>query len=68
MKQEKVIDAIIKIKSIIKYDTGIPNTSPWIPKNGIMTIIGTSIILKIVNLFAKFIFSKPFLLLLIANL
>lgn len=49
-----VMEAIIKITSIIKNVMGIPNISPCILKNGIINIINTKIILKIVNLFAKF--------------
>ena len=49
-----VMEAIIKITSIIKNVMGIPNRSPCILKNGIINIINTKIILKIVNLFAKF--------------
>ena len=56
-----VIEAIIKIKSINNHVIGILNISPSILKNGIITIIGTNIILKIVNLFGKFI-SNSFLL------
>ena len=49
-----VMEAMIKITSIIKNVIGIPNISPCILKNGIIYIINTKIILKIVNLFAKF--------------
>ena len=51
-----VIDAIMNIKFIIHMDIGILKNSPCILKNGIITKIGTNIILNIVSLFAKFIF------------
>ena len=55
-----VIEAIIKIKFITQKYTGIPSHSPGIapktPKYPTITNIGTNIILKTVNLFAKFIF------------
>ena len=50
-----VNDAIANIPKIIKFSIGIFKNSPVIPKNGIITIIGTNIILNIVNLFGKFI-------------
>ena len=50
------IQAITNIAVIIHIEIGIPAISPSIGKNGIITIIGTSINLNIVNLFAKFIF------------
>lgn len=50
-----VIDAIINIKSTIIHFKGKPKNSWFIGHNGIITIIGTNIILNIVNLFGKFL-------------
>ena len=54
------MEAIIKTIFIIHKKSGISKNSPEIipnvPKYPTITKIGTKIILKIVNLFAKFIF------------